>query len=57
MIEMGKNGVSPSIESFTSLIDGYGRASKLERFFEIHEEMDKSGLKPTVLSYCSLMNA
>ncbi|XP_057779800.1 pentatricopeptide repeat-containing protein At5g12100, mitochondrial-like [Salvia miltiorrhiza] len=54
---MKAKGVSPVVQTFNILINGYGRVCQFEKCLEILDEMESNGLKPNVVTYGSLINS
>ena len=54
--KMAEKGAPPNLQTYNTLIDGYGRSCQCESCFLILEEMENNGLKPNVVSYGFLVN-
>ena len=52
---MVEKGVSPTMETYNSMNNGYGQRGHFVRCFEFLDEMDNVGIKPNVISHGSLI--
>ncbi|KAE8654131.1 Thioredoxin superfamily protein [Hibiscus syriacus] len=54
--KMREKGVSPNVQTYNNLINGYEKMKVLDMCFAIIEEMEMDEIKPSSVSYGSLIN-
>ena len=55
--QMGAQGVVPNEDVFNSLIDAYGKAVQMPRAVAVLNEMRKSKVQPSQLTYATIIRA
>lgn len=54
--EMERNGISPDIVSYNTLVNGLSKAKRLEDAMHLQVEMVEANCLPNVVTYTSLMD-
>ncbi|KAG8037221.1 hypothetical protein GUJ93_ZPchr0020g33574 [Zizania palustris] len=54
--EMKKQGISPDVVTYTSIIDGLCKSKAMDKAYDLFREMKKQGISPDVVTYNSIID-